>query len=457
MLVRSAICDSVKCNRECADACTKVHGPDAPLRIKQENKFPSIDEAGCTNCLACLRACPFNAITVDEVTQVFERSTAHSNTTHTKVTQTNRPYQVADDYTRMSEVDTIFARVQFDNDFEFYHQTEFSGAEYMITKNIPGYERFELELSIAAWKLYDSRHSIRRPGIGLDPEADEIGTKKDLSLEENTAMVKKAASFFGANLVGIAEIDQKWLYTHNRGGEYYNIPEAFNRVIVMGIEMDYDAITTSPTFTSSAATGLGYSMMAFVEAELASFIQRFGYNAMTCGNDIGMSVPMAIDAGLGQYGRHGLLITKAYGPRIRIAKVLTDMPLIADSPDQEFCKAVIKFCETCEKCAHNCPSQSIPLGAERTWNGKTRSNNPGIKKWYVNVETCYGFWVENGAECSNCIRSCPYNKNDGMFHRTILWIIQHLPWFNRLIVKMDDIAGYGKQRDNKKFWRKYLK
>ncbi|MHA1768925.1 MAG: reductive dehalogenase [Candidatus Thorarchaeota archaeon] len=356
-------------------------------------------------------------------------------------------------FTRMSEADTIFARVQYDSDFEFYQKSEFSGAEVMIFKDLPGYGRFEHELSVAAWKLYDSRHSIRRSGIGLDSSGSESGRRLITDPHELTDMVKKAARFFGAADVGIAELDRNWLYTKNRRGEEYEIPESITHAVVMLIEMDYDALSTSPAFTSSAATGLGYSTMAFVELELASFIQRFGYDAIACGNDMALSVPLAIDAGLGQYGRHGLLITKKYGPRVRIAKVLTDMPLIADSPDMGFCQSVIRFCETCEKCATNCPSQSIPYGKERTWTGSTRSNNPGIKKWYVDVEHCYGFWTENGSECSNCIRSCPYNKKDGALHRSVVWVVQHMPWMNRVVVRMDDLLGYGKQKDGSKFWK----
>jgi ferredoxin len=135
------------------------------------------------------------------------------------------------------------------------------------------------------------------------------------------------------------------------------------------------------------------------------------------------------------------------------------MPLKVDRPDQKFCKSVIRFCETCEKCASTCPSQSIPYGKNRTWKGSSKSNNPGINKWYVDVESCYGFWVENGGDCSNCIRSCPYNKRDDFFtrvlHNTVLWLTQYMPWLNRLIVKFDDIAGFGKQKRSDKLWRKY--
>ncbi len=167
-----------------------------------------------------------------------------------------------------------------------------------------------------------------------------------------------------------------------------------------------------------------------------------------------LSVPLAIDAGLGQYGRHGLLITKQFGPRVRIAKILTDMPLIPDKPNFDFCRAVVRFCEACKKCAEHCPSQSISYDRGRTWQGETKSNNPGIRKWYINPETCYGFWVENGSDCSNCIRSCPYNKPNNILHKIVLWMVQHMPWLNRLIVKMDELAGFGRQVDPRTIWKK---
>lgn len=452
MRVNTEACVPSSCSLECLDACQRVYGHDSPLSFQEGQEYPVINLETCTTCLACIRACPLDAITTEladtkRSNDVVEKSVPQESD--------YSPYEVSDELKQMSEADTVFARVQYDPDFQYYQQAEFAGAQLMISKDIPGYSRFEHELIVAAWKLYDSRHSIQRSGIGLDSEANETGEREITNPEELTQMVKKAARFFGADLVGIAPLNRDWLYSMNRRGELYNVPETMEYVIVMAVEMDYDAIATSPAFTSSAAVGVGYSSMAFIELELAAFIRRLGYQAMTSGNDVSLSVPQAIDAGLGQYGRHGLLITKEFGPRVRIAKVLTDMPLQRDYPDEGFCKSVIRFCETCEKCATTCPSQSIPYGKEQTWEGTTISNNPGIKKWYVEVETCYGFWVENGSDCSNCVRSCPYNKKDGLFHRTILWFVQHTPWFNRLIVKMDDIAGYGKQKNGNKFWKKF--
>jgi len=327
-------------------------------------------------------------------------------------------------------------------------------AEAMIEKNIDGYGRFEHELAVANWHLYDTRTLVTG-----SPQEVIAAPNRNRSIQAAsrtlTIAVKRAARFIGADLIGIAQLDRRWLYSEDRKGNPHEIPEAFDRAIVMAVEMDYDSIATSPSFTSSAATALAYSKMAFLEIELAAFIRRLGYSAISCGNDVGLSVPLAIDAGLGGYGRHGLLITKKYGPRVRLAKVLTDMPLEPDQPDTKFAQSVIRFCEVCEKCAVHCPSQSIPFGPERSIRGKTKSNNPGVKKWYINPETCYGFWIENGSECSNCLRSCPYNKEDGILHRVILWIVENVPWMNRLIVKMDDIVGYGKQKAPSAPWKKY--
>ncbi|TFG14852.1 reductive dehalogenase [Candidatus Thorarchaeota archaeon] len=452
MEVLVPLCKNGTCNRECVDACRSIHGEDAPLSFSVSKGYPVIDEAKCTECLSCIRSCPYGAITNIHL----HNRKKHQKTRLRASTPQNKPYEISEDYSRFSESNMIFARVRNDSSFEHYGKDEWHGAEAMIESNIEGYGRFEHELAVANWHLYDARTLVT--GV---PQEEITRPKRNRTIQaapaELALAIKRAARFIGADLVGIAQLDRRWLYSEDRKGNQYDIPEGFNRAIVMAIEMDYESIATSPSFTSSAATALGYSQMAFLEIELAAFIRRLGYSAVSCGNDVGLSVPLAIDAGLGGYGRHGLLITKKYGPRVRLAKVFTDMPLEPDQPDTKFAESVIRFCEVCEKCAEHCPSQSIPFGPERTITGETKSNNPGVKKWYINPETCYGFWIENGSECSNCLRSCPYNKEDGLLHRLILWIVENMPWMNSLIVKMDDIVGYGKQKPPSSAWARYDK
>jgi len=89
-------------------------------------------------------------------------------------------------------------------------------------------------------------------------------------------------------------------------------------VIAMAFEMNEHGIAASPNCLAAAATGVGYSKMAFTASCLAEFIRNLGYKAISPGNDIALSIPLAIDAGLGQLGRNGLLITSEYGPRVRL-------------------------------------------------------------------------------------------------------------------------------------------
>jgi len=155
--------------------------------------------------------------------------------------------------------------------------------------------------------------------------------------ETNTRRVKKAAALFGASLAGVCNLDRRWIYspayllTPEGGKTDANIiPEEFKYAIAIAVEMDYDAIRCSPTGPASIATGLGYSKMAFSAGLLAQYIRGLGYQAIPCGNDTACSIPIAIDAGLGEMARNGLLITPEYGPRVRLAKVLTDLPLVLD-------------------------------------------------------------------------------------------------------------------------------
>ena len=53
---------------------------------------------------------------------------------------------------------------------------------------------------------------------------------------------------------------------------------------------------------------------------------------------------MAVDAGLGELGRNGQLITRDFGSSVRISKVFTDLPLIPDRPVD---LGVQRFCEQC--------------------------------------------------------------------------------------------------------------
>jgi reductive dehalogenase len=188
--------------------------------------------------------------------------------------------------------------------------------------------------------------------------------------------------------------------------------------------------------------------MALTAGLLAQYIRGLGYQALPCGNDTACSIPIAIDVGLGEIARNGLLVTPEFGPRVRLAKVLTDLPLI---PDRPIAFGVWDFCMICEKCARKCPSKSIMFG-DPSENIHNISNRQGVRAWHINAETCLTFWAENATDCSNCIRSCPFNKPPGWLHDMVRWGIKSTPWLNRLFLWGDDLFRYGRKTSIDRFW-----
>ena len=339
--------------------------------------------------------------------------------------------------------------------------------EEVMPKDKPGYRLQDQALVNAVWHLEDSFAKGTQGGMtGL--YAWEWDGKFNFPLVppglritiddpvEVTREVKKVTRFLGASLVGVCELDIRWLYsyaylTYNKRSERVRkieIPEEYKYAIVMAIAMDYKGISCSPAHPASAATGLNYSKMAFITGLLTQYIRGLGFKAIPMGNDTACSIPLAVDAGLGELGRNGLLITPEFGPRVRLCKVFTDLPLVPDKPI-EF--GVWDFCMKCERCAEECPSRAIMYG-EPTEKPNNISNREGLLRWPINAEKCLAFWADNGTDCSNCIRVCPFNKPSGWLHSAVRWAVKNARWLDSTFVKLDKSFGYGKRHNANEFW-----
>jgi hypothetical protein len=312
-------------------------------------------------------------------------------------------------YQRFNQKNIIFQRVMQDSSWIGYRKMYDVKAQHFAEKEIPGYSRVDYALAYASWTVHDTYQG----GFSWEKikpyksQVDTIGidwtkTKYKVKNSHNMSFqIKQAAKLYGASLVGICKLEENWIYADIR------IPKGLGNVIVMAVEMDADAISTSPSVQAAAATGVGYSKMAFLTACTGEFIRNLGYQAIQCGNDTALSIPLAIEAGLGELGRNGLLITPRYGPRVRICKVITDLPLEPDKPIQF---GVREFCKKCKSCSEKCEAHAISNDDEPSFKFVCKSNNPGALKWYVDAEKCYLYWCENSTDCSTCIKVCPYNN-----------------------------------------------
>lgn len=269
-----------------------------------------------------------------------------------------------------------------------------------------------------------------------------------------SAEIKHVAKLFGADLVGITHFDERWLYTHKYSAQTRiekpnDLPDGLDSVIVVAQEMDYGLIQTVPSALSGAATGLGYSKDALVVLSVAQYIRNLGYRAVASLNDTALAIPLAIQAGLGEYGRHGLLITKEFGPRVRLGKIFTDLPLARDQPIHF---GVHEFCDMCRLCTKACPPKAISnfIPTDEIYN---QSNITGVRKWTVDAEKCFGFWANQNSDCSICIRVCPYNKDfSKWYHRLGRWLAGTR--LRQLLLNLDIRLGYGLRKLPKVWWNR---
>ena len=287
-----------------------------------------------------------------------------------------------------------------------------------------------------------SRLMSQAPEGGVHPDRLPVPDPAAMALK-----IKEVARFFGANVVGITHLDQAYVYSHRargctadgeKSGDPIHLPHKY--AICMGFDGDYDRYLTCNSHISDVEYQMSkFRHWAVTTFMLAAYIREMGYPARAHGQ--GRTevnpIPLAVNAGLGELGRHGMLIHEEYGSRLHLAVVTTDLPLTIDEPVD---MGVEDVCKVCMKCAKTCPTYSIPFGDKVVVNG--------VEKWAINVDTCYkgrlaarGQWTN----CLVCTTSCCYHKRSAWWHTLAGRLLKKLPiplrpLYIKPLLWMDDLV-----------------
>ncbi|MEA1887984.1 MAG: reductive dehalogenase domain-containing protein [Bacteroidota bacterium] len=347
----------------------------------------------------------------------------------------------------IDERDTMFSRneiKQGEKRFDEYYRMHpehresddsFRSKPGLLSPETTNYSRYAFASADASFEAVKAffpcrgkAQSIEHRAQGRDAELCASDSAGELSL-----FLKEWGKKMGAHSVGITEMRDYHFYTYGGRRERYGKEVINNHKygITITVEMDHELIRTGPQAPTVVESAHQYLKSGMIATQLALTLRNLGYEA-TSHIDANYDVicPLvARDAGLGEIGRMGLLMTPRLGTRVRIAVVTTDAPLQAD--ETAFNNTVIDFCTLCKKCARVCPSSSIPYGE--------RENHPGGLRWQINQESCFNYWCRVGTDCGRCIAVCPYSHKSNMFHNFIRWGIRNNYLFRRLAVKMDDI------------------
>ena len=262
--------------------------------------------------------------------------------------------------------------------------------------------------------------------------------KTIISPDKASEKIRKSIINAGGLDTGITKIKPYHFYsTKGRGDEYGNeIDSGHTYAIAFTVEMEHENVMAGPDASIVFESMKQYHNAAKIAIKIAEEIRNMGYDARAHidGNYRVICPLIARDAGLGEIGRMGLLMTPRKGPRVRIAVVTTDMELIPDKYTKQY--SAIDFCRMCKKCADCCPSQSI--------SDRDPEIIDGVKRWKINSESCFIFWCKAGTDCGRCMAVCPYSHPDNFLHNLIRFGISKSKVFRYLALLLDDFF-YGKK------------
>jgi epoxyqueuosine reductase len=228
-----------------------------------------------------------------------------------------------------------------------------------------------------------------------EPLAPVTETAIEWTSDQWTADVKKAALDSGADDVGVALMRAEYVF------QGFEAPK-FEWMIVIAVEQDYDAIGAAPSMKALIEITRQYARGTRAAKGLANWLRAHGENAFPYGGPMAGSfvlIPAAIEAGLGELGKHGSMIHPRFGSNFRLACVLTNAPLLADSHN-DFGAA--DFCARCHVCSDACPPNAI---------SDEKALVRGERRWYVDFDKCLPYFNE-AHSCAICLAVCPFSRPD---------------------------------------------
>lgn len=215
--------------------------------------------------------------------------------------------------------------------------------------------------------------------------------------------LKELAKSLGADLIGFCKLSTppvKELPSHAYA-------------MSLGVKLTDAVLKTidgAPSFVYFQHYRAANALLDQIAFRLAREIEKLGYSALpiAASQSLGKNNPYrgvvahktaAVLSGLGFVGKSGLFLSSEYGSKVRLATVITDMPLTNELP------VIENGCGECTLCQKACPAGAI-YGTLPTTDGERN----------FDAEKCSKYMKEHfqdigrGSVCGVCIKVCPKNK-----------------------------------------------
>jgi ferredoxin len=208
-----------------------------------------------------------------------------------------------------------------------------------------------------------------------------------------TAAIRDKARELGFGEVGFTQYDKRYTYIGKK--RWVKYPHA----ICLALEQDYVQTQSLPSMDAEYAHFGTYEMEGAFLLDLADYIRSLGYHAQihSPNDNSAPYIPMFVNAGLGQLGANGQLLSPHFGSRARIAMITTDAPVTYDQPVDY---GIHKFCQVCQVCVNRCPGRAIVR--DKVWWRGTEKNK-------LIYERCRPVMARYDG-CAVCMKTCPIQR-----------------------------------------------
>ena len=226
-----------------------------------------------------------------------------------------------------------------------------------------------------------------RATADIEPTAEPTG-------EDLTEAIKEKARELGFIEVGITFFDHRYTFSSKKDHTTY-----YPNIICLAYEQDFEPTQTIPSVDAEIVHSSTYRTEGASGLELGRYINSLGYRAQvhSPNDNTGPYIPMFVEAGQGQLGACGYLLTPHVGNRCRLVSVTTDANVTHDKPIDYGMHA---FCQVCQVCVNRCPGRA--LMRDKIWWRGLEKNKLYFKRCRPVMARYLG--------CGICMKTCPIQK-----------------------------------------------